>query len=224
MQQIISGSETVLLDRDSASARDRAYAFVRDGILQRTIIVGAFLEEEQVSTAIGVSRTPVREAFHRLAAERWLELVPRRGAMVRQVTAQELVEVYEVRRLLEGHAVRQLCLSRQSVPALSRALLDAMCADGAETIEQHVSLDQQFHRSLVATLGNAVLTEMYDSLRARQQQVALCAFAADPGRLQTILNEHLMLLGALTRFDLTEAEAILSVHLQPLAGILSRLG
>lgn len=224
MQQRFLRSEAVLPDRDPASARDRAYAFVRDGILRRTIKVGAFLEEEQVSTAIGVSRTPVREAFHRLAAERWLELVPRRGAMVRQVTAQELVEVYEVRRLLEGHAVRQLCLSRQGVPALSGALLDAMCANGAETIEQHVSLDQQFHRSLVATLGNAVLIEMYDSLRARQQQVALCAFAADPGRLQTILDEHRLLLGALSRFDLTEAEAILSVHLQPLAGILSSLG
>ena len=224
MQPEIFPSEAVLPDRDPASARDRAYAFVRDGILRRTIKVGAFLEEEQVSTAIGVSRTPVREAFHRLAAERWLELVPRRGAMVRQVTAQELIEVYEVRRLLEGHAVRQLCLSRQGAPALSHALLYAMCADGAETIEQHASLDQQFHRSLVATLGNAVLIEMYDSLRARQQQVALCAFAANPERLQTILNEHLMLLDALTRFDLTEAEAILFVHLQPLTGILSRLG
>ena len=224
MQQETSTGETVLAERDPASARDRAYAFVRDGILRRTIKAGVFLEEEQVSAAVGVSRTPVREAFHRLAAERWLELVPRRGARVRQVTAQELVDVYEARRVIEGHAMRLLCVARQDVPVLSHTLLDAMCADGADTIEQHVSLDQQFHRSLVATLGNAVLIEMYDSLRARQQQVALCAFAADPGRLQTILGEHRALLDALTRFDVAEAEAILSVHLQPLAGILSRLG
>ena len=143
---------------------------------------------------------------------------------MRQVTAQELVEVYEARRVIEGHAMLLLCVARQDVPVLSHTLLDAMCADGADTIEQHVSLDQQFHRSLVATLGNAVLIEMYDSLRARQQQVALCAFAAEPGRLQTILGEHRALLDALTRFDVAEAEAILSVHLQPLAGILSRLG
>ena len=224
MQEEILLSETVSSERDPASARDRAYAFVRDGILRRTIKAGAFLEEEQVSTAVGVSRTPVREAFHRLAAERWLELVPRRGARVRQVTAQELVDVYEARRVIEGHAVRLLCTTRQAVPALSHMLLDAMCAYGADTIEQQVSLDQRFHRSLVATLGNAVLVEMYDSLRARQQQVALSAFAADPGRLQTILNEHRALLDALTLFDATEAEAILSVHLQPLAGILSHLG
>lgn len=176
----IAADKTVVSGNEVASARDRAYAFVRDGILRRTIKAGAFLEEEQVSAAVGVSRTPVREAFHRLAAERWLELVPRRGAMVRQVTAQELVDVYEARRVIEGHAVRLLCAARQSVPAISHELLDAMCTDDASSSEQQVSLDQQFHRSIVATLGNNMLIEMYDGLRARQQQVALCAFSADP--------------------------------------------
>lgn len=224
MQQEITPSETVLADHEVASARDRAYAFVRDGILRRTIKAGAFLEEEQVSTAIGVSRTPVREAFHRLAAERWLDLVPRRGAMVRQVTAQELVDVYEARRVIEGHAVRLLCGARRGVPALSHAVLDAMCAGGADTIEQQVRLDQQFHRSLVATLGNVVLIEMYDGLRARQQLVALSALAADPGRLATILGEHRALLDAVARHDVAAAEAVLLVHLRPLAEIMARLG
>ncbi len=223
MQSKTTTDETVAPGRDTASARDRAYAYIRDSILRRTIKAGAFLEEEQVSTAIGVSRTPVREAFHRLAAERWLELVPRRGAMVRQVTAQELVDVYEARRIIEGHAVRLLCGAQRGVPALSYALLNAMNAEGAGAIEQHVRLDQQFHRSIVATLGNVVLIEMYDSLRARQQLVALSAFAADPGRLHTILNEHRALLNALAKYDVAAAQAVLLVHLQPLAEILDRL-
>ena len=224
MQQPITPAETVATERDAGSARDRAYAFVRDGILRRTIKAGAFLEEEQVATAIGVSRTPVREAFHRLAAERWLDLVPRRGAMVRQVTAQELVDVYEARRVIEGHAVRSLCAARRAVPAVSSALLAAMCAPGADTIEQQVRLDQKFHRSLVATLDNLVLIEMYDGLRARQQLVALSALAADPGRLETILGEHRALLEAIARHDVDAAEAMLLVHLRPLAEIMARLG
>lgn len=61
------------------------------------------------------------------------------------------------------------------MPAVSLALLEAMCADGAETIEQQVRLDQKSHRSLVATHDNVVLIEMYDGLRARQQLVALSA-------------------------------------------------
>lgn len=207
-----------------ASARDRAYAFVRDGILRRTIKAGAFLEEEQVSSAVGVSRTPVREAFHRLAAERWLDLVPRRGAMVRQVTAQDLVDVYEARRVIEGHAIRSLCAARRGVPALSYALLDAMHTEPAAAIAEHVKLDQEFHRSLVATLGNVVLIEMYDGLRARQQLVALSAFAADPSRLQTILDEHRAILAALAEHDSQTAETVLMGHLRPLAEVLARLG
>lgn len=220
MQQEIGAAPEL----DVGSARDRAYAFVRDGILRRTIKAGTFLEEEQVSTAVGVSRTPVREAFHRLAAERWLDLVPRRGALVRQVTAQELVDVYEARRVIEGHAIRSLCSARRGVPALSYALLDAMDADAASAIEEHVTLDQQFHRSLVATRGNVVLTEIYDGLRARQQLVALSAFAADPSRLQTILDEHRALLAAIAEHDSAAAETVLIAHLRPLAEVLARLG
>lgn len=207
----------------TVSARDRAYHFVRDGILRRTIKVGAFLEEEQVSTAIGISRTPVREAFHRLAAERWLDLVPRRGALVREVTAQELVDVYEARRLIEGQAIRSLCAAGRPVPAHSHSLHAAMEATGASAIETHVRLDQEFHRSLVATLGNVVLVEMYDGLRGRQQLVALSAFSADTSRLPTILDEHRALLGALDAHDAVAAEAVLFGHLRPTAEILSRL-
>jgi DNA-binding GntR family transcriptional regulator len=223
MQQKTTTGGAAASEQESGSARDRAYAYIRDGILRRTIKAGVFLEEEQVSSAIGVSRTPVREAFHRLAAERWLDLVPRRGALVRQVTAQELVDVYEARRVIEGHAVRSLCSARLDVPALSYALLDEMHAEGAGAIETHVRLDQQFHRSLVATLGNVVLIEIYDSLRARQQLVALSAYAANPGRLQTILDEHRALLAALAVHDAKEAEAVLRAHLRPLAEVLARL-
>lgn len=74
-------------------ARQRVYEYVRDGILDGRLAGGSFLEEEQVSLAVGVSRTPVREAFQQLHSERLIDLVPRRGAMVRAVTVQELVEV-----------------------------------------------------------------------------------------------------------------------------------
>ncbi len=217
----MNGAETE--ERQTASARDRAYAFVRDGILGRRFEAGAFLEEEAVCQAVGLSRTPVREAFHRLAAEHWLQLVPRRGALVPSVTAQELVDVYEARRVLEGHAVRAICAGGRGAPGESRRLLAAMAEPGAEAIDQQVRLDQQFHRGLVATLSNAVLVGMYDGLRARQQLVALSAFGADPSRLQLILEEHGALLDALDAGDAPAAEAVLRAHLQPRAEIIARL-
>lgn len=210
-------------ETDRPSARNRVYAYVRDGILRRQIKPGAFLEEELVSAAVGVSRTPVREAFHRLEAERWIDLLPRRGALVRQVTAQELVDVYEVRRVIETHAARRLCNEARAVPALAWDKLREMQADPPPSIEIHVELDQAFHRALVDTLGNDVMTEMYDTLRSRQQRVALSAFGAMPARIRTILDEHEALIAALEAHDAAEAERVLEKHLRPLAEVVAQL-
>src|SRR5882762_11343264 len=93
-------------------ARDQVYAWLRDAIITGEIEGGRFLDEHWVSGMVGVSRTPVREAFHRLAAERFISLLPRKGAQDRMVTARELEEVYQTRRLIEGHAITALCTTR----------------------------------------------------------------------------------------------------------------
>ena len=66
-------------DRSVPTARAKAYAYVLDHIIRGDFRGGDFIEEEWVSSAAGVSRTPVREAFHRLESERFIELLPRRG-------------------------------------------------------------------------------------------------------------------------------------------------
>src|ERR1700712_676861 len=110
-----NGSATPVID-PRRPARERVYDYVREQILSGQVAGGAFLEEEQISQAVGLSRTPVREAFQRLHAERMIDLLPRRGAQVRQVSVEEMVDVYDVRLLLEGHAMRRLCLERTGAP------------------------------------------------------------------------------------------------------------
>lgn len=219
----MSGTLTKLPEPARAQARERVYDHVRDAILRHEAAPGTFLEEEHVSAAVGVSRTPVREAFHRLAAEGWIDLLPRRGARIRQVTAQELVDVYEVRRVIEAHVARRLCHQRRPVPQAAWDLLGQMQEAPTMQIAAHVELDQAFHRALVATAGNEVLLEMYDGLRSRQQRVALSAFGADPTRLRIILDEHKALLGALAAHDAPAFERVLEGHLRPLAEVMARL-
>ncbi len=204
-------------------ARQRVYEYVRDGILDGRLAGGSFLEEEQVSLAVGVSRTPVREAFQQLHSERLIDLVPRRGAMVRAVTVQELVEVYQTRLLIESHAVRRLCAARQPAPPAMAEALAAMQAPGTPHGLPHVRLNSMFHRALVAAGGNAVLTELYDSLRMRQERVAMTSVSIDPGREGIILQEHVALLAALDVHDADAAVRILTDHLRPVREIVARL-
>ncbi len=204
-------------------ARRRVYEFVRDGILQGRLPGGSFLEEEQVSLAVGVSRTPVREAFQQLHSERLIELLPRRGAMVRLVTVQELVEVYETRLMFETHAARKLCAERRPPPP---PMLDALAGmrqmPGGDAVA-HVRLNSVFHHALVAASGIGVMTELYDSLRLRQERVAIASVTIEPERQRTILDEHIALVAALSEHDAAGAVAILARHLRPIREVVSRL-
>jgi DNA-binding GntR family transcriptional regulator len=210
-------------DAESRPARERVYAHVREQILRGVYAGGSFVEEEAISSVMGVSRTPVREAFHRLEAERFIDLLPRRGALVRQVTAQELADLYETRRMIEGYAVARICRERIVLPETMEAVLDRLDAIAGSDHFARVELNREFHFGMVQALGNEVLSELYQSLGARQQRVAMRALAVDPGRIERIRVEHRDFIAALRAFDEARARAVLDEHLRPVTGVVSRL-
>ena len=208
---------------DARPARDRVYDYVRERILSGQVAGGTFLEEEQVSQAVGLSRTPVREAFQRLHAERLIDLLPRRGALVRPVSVQEMVDVYEARLLLETHAARRVCRAGDGAPPEMVRLLDEMHRLPPQAHAPHVALDVGFHTALVTAARNEVLADMYGTLRARQQRVALTSITTEPARLSEILREHGDLVAALEAGNEAAAAETLSWHLRPVREVISRL-
>jgi len=206
-------------------ARDRVYQVVRDEIIRGTLPPGRFLDEAWVSELVGTSRTPVREAFHRLHSERFIDLLPRRGAQVRSVTARELEEVYSSRRLIEGHAARGLCLAGSGAPPQLQDLVNQMEEAGREQDWFTVArLDRAFHRCIVEAHGNSILTELYDALRSRQQRVAVRALQIRPQRVPEIDRQHRAIIDALAHNDVDRVAALLDEHLRPIPEITAALG
>ena len=207
------------------SARDRVYQWVRDEIIKGTLPPGRFLDEVWVSELVGTSRTPVREAFHRLNSEKFIDLLPRRGAQVRSVTSRELEEVYASRRLIEGHAARELCLAESGAPEPLDGLAQRMEDAGQEQDWFTVArLDRAFHRAIVDAHGNSVLTELYDALRSRQQRVAVRALQIRPQRVPEIDRQHRAIVDALARNDVDGVAVLLDEHLRPIPEITAALG
>lgn len=204
------------------NTRDRVYDLIHDGILHGVYPSGSFIEEERICALANVSRTPVREAFHRLAAERFIDLLPRRGAMVRHVTSRELTEVYETRRLIEGHAVAFLCRRRMSAPVQMARLCDEM-EQATTDLVRSVELNRLFHRELIAATENQVMLDLFDSLHSRIIRVALSALRADPDRTTLIYAEHRGLVEALDSNDEVLAMGLLSAHLQPQSQVMAQL-
>src|ERR671916_3537295 len=89
------------------TAKDRAYEFTKGRVLDSTFAGGDLITEGEVASALGMSRTPVREAFLRLEGEGLLRLYPKRGALVVPVSAQEVDAVMETRLLVERFAIEK---------------------------------------------------------------------------------------------------------------------
>jgi DNA-binding GntR family transcriptional regulator len=205
-------------------AWERVYAHVRELVVSGQATPGQFLEEEAVCAAVGVSRTPVRDAFHRLEADRFIDLLPRRGAVVRAVTSGELAELYETRRVIETHVVQRIARERLALPASLRPLL-ARLSDPRSFADVRFQAegDFAFHRSLVAVLDNEVMLSVFDGLQRRQERVAIAAISAHRERLATIHAQHEALIAALVAGDAGEAASVLQTHLQPAAEVMAKL-
>lgn len=91
----------------TVTAAERVYQHVKQGVLDRRYEGGTLLTEGELAAAVGVSRTPVREALLRLETEGLLKLYPKKGALVLQVSAQEITDVLETRLLVEEFTVRR---------------------------------------------------------------------------------------------------------------------
>lgn len=200
------------------AAKDRAYDFVKTQILRGTYAGGDLISEGEVSTALGVSRTPVREAFLRLAGEGLLKLYPQRGALVVPVSPGEVHAVLEARQVLEQFAAEKVILGAAGPrEALSRDLeahLDRQSElVGAKDFGAFLEQDRLFHSHMVAAADNVLFTQLYASLRDRQVRMVAESVLGDPERRESILHEHAQIADALRRGDLESARAAVSSHI-----------
>src|SRR5690242_4572036 len=109
-------------------AATRVYQHLKRAILEQLHTGGTLLTEAEIADAVGVSRTPVREALLRLESEGLVVLYPKRGALVLPVSAQEIDDVIEARTLVEVHAAERVWPRREALAEALAPLLDAMRA------------------------------------------------------------------------------------------------
>jgi DNA-binding GntR family transcriptional regulator len=205
------------------SAADRAYAQTKERILSGEYEQGRWLAEGEVSDAVGVSRTPVREAFLRLEAEGMLRLYPKRGALVVPISAADVEDVMETRLLIERFAIRRTIeLELDLDERLDGAIGDQERHAEADDAVAFVDSDREFHRVFVAATGNAILLRTHDSLRDQQNRMGIAALSANDERTQRILEQHRAIAAAVGRRDAAEAEALIDRHLDETLRLLRR--
>ncbi|WP_304111771.1 GntR family transcriptional regulator [Mycolicibacterium bacteremicum] len=207
------------------SAGQRAYEWIRDAILRGDFAEGEFIDEVALAEKVSTSRTPVREALQRLQVERYIELLPRRGAQVRVVTAAEMREIYQARFLLESEALRTICARRAGPPDSADALIAQMEQAGVDRDwNRFAQLDQMFHAAIVRHQRNAVIADLYDTLQPRQVRLGTRTLVEAPGRLSTIEAEHRALMIAMSSADADACVSVLRSHLREVPELVDAFG
>ncbi|MEM6306410.1 MAG: GntR family transcriptional regulator [Pseudomonadota bacterium] len=191
------------------TAYDQIFQAIENGDLRP----GDRLLETELATRFGVSRTPVREAIRRLESDGIIEHKPRVGAVVRMLGQQEVVELYEMRIVLETTAARMA--AKHAAPAEVRtltALNNDMATHAADAV--HVArLNRQFHRCILQAAHNQFLTHSYHALSHALILLGKTTLETET-RVGTVVDQHSAIVTALELGDGDGAVVAMRTHME----------
>jgi DNA-binding GntR family transcriptional regulator len=193
-------------------------------VFQGRLHTGEHLVTQQLAERFGVSHTPIREALLTLAGIGIVDLLPNRGALVRQVSATEVREVFQVRRVLECEATRLAC-GRIELAQLHdlatdlRSLMSAKAPTGARFIAQARAVDSRLHDLIADSCGNAFLGKELGRLKILFRAFRDVAWERDEARndyhrLASETREHLAIVQSLLAGNPKEARRAMSRHIR----------
>jgi DNA-binding GntR family transcriptional regulator len=198
-----------------AQLEQRVYERLAEEIVSGALTPGEQLIESKLATAFGVSKTPVREALIRLQRDGLVEIEPYRGARVGEPSARDMVEISELRLLLEGRIVADIAREQ---PAEVIDTLDAALTAARRAFKSHDSLAVRaalttFSDSLAAASDNSHLRTMLGGLRNKFMLIGNTS-ANLPGRHERSIEEHQAILDAIKAGDADGAVAATVDHVR----------
>ena len=196
---------------DGLSRGEWVHINLRDAIRDGRLKPGERVRESDVTTWLNVSRTPVREAFRRLQADGLLVFEAWRGVVVAALDQQQLIELYAMRKVLEGTAAGLAAQhAAESQIATLRDLIDP--ADGADGSVERAELNRQLHQNIYAAAHNRYLLQALNALRDSMALLPSTTYAL-AGRHKIAQREHRDIVDAIGVRDAANAEQAARYHI-----------
>jgi len=191
----------------------KVYEYLRDGIIEGELEPGSRLLERELSERLGVSRIPIREALPQLEAEGLITTLPRRGAVVTQLTLRDIDELFSVRASLDVLAARLASQQprARATAALEPALARAELATSGGSKSEIAAANSAFHEAIVRLSANRLLHSMMAPISARVRWLFRLTSDRDPG---VLCSEHHELYDAICHGDTELAAALAFTHVE----------
>lgn len=208
-------------EMDKYSLRGKVFNKIREDILAGNYQEKDELKEAAISKALGVSRTPVREALRQLELEGLVTIVPNKGAYVNGITAQDIYDIYVIRSYLEGLCAKWACehITKEQIDELEEIIYLSEFHIQKEHWEQIFELDNRFHLYLYKACGSKILEHILSDYHHYVERVRKNTLSSQE-RARTASMEHKAILNAVINKDEEKAEKLANEHIfQSLANI-----
>lgn len=188
------------------------YKQIKDMVWEKKLMPGDKIIQEQLAADLGVSRTPLIKVLERLTSERLIEYIPRRGYFVKKLTLEEMIEIFKVREVVEGVAVKEVAdkATEKQIEELkgifSKFDID-MCV---ELKNEYIEADQKFHSRLIEIADIQLIediNEMFNIYRFSYQK----GLMRDPSET---IQEHQAILDKIEDHDSRAAQLLIMDHIE----------
>jgi DNA-binding GntR family transcriptional regulator len=200
---------------DAQSLRDSAYDAIKHRIITCAFRPAEYINELRLSRLLKIGRTPVHQALDRLMIEGMVEVIPRKGVVVKPVSLNEVLQIIEVRLINEPLGARLAAQqsSDTDLAQLTDVLKRAKHWASLRNVENMMLLDREFHLLIAKSAKNDVLTELLRTLHERSLRFWFISLNA-PTQFDRVQNEHAAILDAIRQRKPDKAEAAMRRHIE----------
>lgn len=216
-----SMDDSLALERKSL--KEEIFEVLHKRIIAGKVAPGEWLRQEEISSQLGVSQTPVREALDLLVSSGLAERIPYRGVRVLQLTTEEIVDSYVLRLLLESTAVAATACIRtdEQLEALCQIVEKTEALMSLNDMSMQMQLNREFHHAIVVASGNPLMTKLYEVVSHQFPDWMLYEYMFRyPELLQPSLTkefqEHKAIVEAIAARDSEEAARNVIIHIKNL--------
>jgi DNA-binding GntR family transcriptional regulator len=198
-----------------SSLRDAAYEAIKHRIITCAFRPGEYINELQLSAMLKIGRTPVHQALDRLMVEGMVEVIPRKGVIVKPVSLNEVLQIIEVRLINEPFGARLAAEHANDADFLELAdvLKRAKHWAALRNVDNMMLLDREFHLLIARAAKNVVLMELLRNLHERSLRFWFISLTA-PAQYESVQNEHAAIFDAIQQRNPDQAEAAMRRHIE----------
>lgn len=191
--------------------REKILETIRDSILKGSLRPGEKVAEPELAERFGISRTPIREAFRQLESEGYLTVIPRKGAVVTELSERDVSEFYAIKSILEGYAARLAAkkLDPKDIEKLEQInqRLEQLAKEG--DVKNFYRVHNEFHDLFIRASGNEKLAELINQVGMKFNRLRMASLSL-PGRMEISVAEHRKIIDAFNGKDGEAADNLVS--------------